>query len=63
VARIVRFYRQLIDAYVAKRPDPAFDLRPWRLQLEAIQAERDAKRTNMTQVLLNEARQPVPHRA
>jgi len=63
VARIVRFYRELIDAYLARRPDQAVDLRPWRLQLQAIQAERDAKRTNMTQVLLSEARQPVPHRA
>jgi hypothetical protein len=41
----------------------AFDLKPWRLRLEAIQAERDAKRTNMTQISLNEARQPVLHGA
>jgi hypothetical protein len=33
------------------------------LRLEAIQAERDSKRSNMTLVLLNEARQPVPRRA
>ena len=63
VAQIVRFYRELIDAYTAKPPEAAFDLTPWRLRLEAIQAERDAKRTNMTQILLNEARQPVSHRA
>ena len=63
VAQIVRFYRQLIDAYIARRPDQVFDLRPWRSQLEVIQAERDAKRTNMTQILLKEARQPVPQRA
>jgi putative protease len=63
VARIVRFYRELIDAYVAKLPDQAFDLSPWRSQLQAIQAERDARRSNTTQVLLNEARQPVPRRA
>jgi len=63
VAQIVRFYRELIDAYNGRRPEQVFDLRPWRSQLEAIQAERDAKRTNMTQILLNEARQPVPHRA
>ena len=63
VAQIVRFYRELIDAYNGRRPEQVFDLRPWRSQLEAIQAERDAKRTNMTRILLNEARQPVPHRA
>ena len=63
VAQIVRFYRQLIDAYTARQPEQVFDLRPWRSQLEAIQAERDAKRTNMTQILLSEARQPVPYRA
>lgn len=63
VAQIVRFYRELIDAYTARRPEQAFDLGPWRARLEAIQAERDAKRTNMTQILLNEARQPVPRRA
>ena len=63
VARIVRFYRELIDAYSVHRPKQLFDLAPWRSRLEAIQAERDAKRTNMTLVLLNEARQPVPRRA
>lgn len=63
VARVVRFYRELIDAYVAKLPDQAFDLDPWRSRLEAIQAERDARRSNTTLVLLNEARQPVPRRA
>jgi len=63
VADIVRFYRELINAYVSQRPEPSFDLRPWRARLEAIQAERDARRRNTTLVLLNEARQPVPHRA
>lgn len=61
VAQIVSFYRELIDAYTAK--PPAFDLNPWRSRLEAIQAERDAKRSNMTLMLLNQARQPVPRRA
>ena len=32
----------------AKLPDQAFDLEPWRSRLEAIQAERDARRTNTT---------------
>jgi putative protease len=63
VANIVRFYRELIDAYSAKPAGQPFDLSPWRERLETIQAERDAKRTNMTLVLLNEARQPVPRRA
>ena len=44
-------------------PNQAFDLGPWRARLEAIRAERDARRMNTTLVLLNEARQPVPRRA
>jgi len=63
VAEIVRFYRELIDACVSKPSDRAFDLDPWRARLAAIQAERDARRSNTTLVLLNEARQPVPRRA
>ena len=63
VANIVRFYRELIDAYTAKPAEQAFDLAPWRLRLEAIRSERDSRRSNMTLVLLNEARQPVPHTA
>ena len=63
VASIVRFYRELIDAYLTKPSEQAFDVSPWRLRLEAIQAERDSRRGNMTLVLLNEARQPVPHTA
>lgn len=63
VAEIVRFYRELIDACVSKLSDQAFDLGPWRTRLAAIQAERDARRSNTTLVLLNEARQPVPRRA
>jgi len=59
VAGIVRFYRELIDVYVGKPPEQPFDLQPWRARLEAIQAERDARRRNTTLVLLNEARQPV----
>lgn len=63
VGRIVRFYRELIDACYAQPPEQRFDLAPWRSRLEAFQAERDAKRSAMTLVLLNEARQPVPRRA
>ena len=62
VGRIVSFYRELIDAYVANPGEP-FDLTSWRLRLEAIREERDSRRSNMTLVLLNEARQPVPHTA
>jgi collagenase-like PrtC family protease len=63
VAGIVRFYRDLIDACLATPPESKIDLAPWRARLEAIQAERDSRRSNMTQILLNEARQPVPRRA
>jgi len=63
VGSIVRFYRELIDTYFAKSAKQPFDLTPWRSRLEAIQAERDSKRSGMTLALLNEARQPVPHRA
>ena len=63
VAQIVRFYRELIDACSADPAGRPVDLAPWRSRLEAIQAERDAKRSNMTLVLLNEARQPVLPRA
>lgn len=63
VASIVRFYRELIDTYLAKPAGQPFDLTPWRSRLEAIQAERDSKRSGMTLALLNEARQPVPRGA
>jgi putative protease len=59
VAEIVRFYRELIDACEAARPQQALNLDPWRARLAKIQAERDERRSNMTLVLLNEARQPV----
>ncbi len=63
VANIVRFYRELIDACNAVPPEQNLDLQPWRERLQNIQSERDERRTNMTQILLNEARQPVPRRA
>lgn len=63
VGSIVRFYRELIDTYLAKPAKQPFDLTSWSSRLEAIQAERDSKRSGMTLALLNEARQPVPHRA
>src|SRR5574342_255280 len=60
VGRLVRFYRDLIDAYVASPQGGTFDVSPWRSRLAAIQAERDAARSHGTQTLLAEARQPVP---
>jgi putative protease len=61
VAQIVKFYRELIDTYVAHPKDKQFDLEPWGVRLADIQAARDASRTNMTLALLNEARTPVTH--
>jgi U32 family peptidase len=63
VGSIVRFYRELIDACLARPVGQSLDLAPWRARLAEIQAERDSRRTNMTLVLLNEARQPVVRRA
>jgi putative protease len=62
VERMVRFYRNLIDAYVASPKGagtPPFNLSPWRSLLTAIQAERDTARSDGTRLLLIEARQPV----
>ncbi|HYV40182.1 MAG TPA: U32 family peptidase, partial [Thermoanaerobaculia bacterium] len=62
VERMVRFYRDLIDAYLAfpKGGSHApFQLSPWRSRLAAIQTERDAARSDGTRLLLDEARQPV----
>ncbi|MEE9137058.1 MAG: peptidase U32 family protein [candidate division NC10 bacterium] len=57
IGRMVKFYRDLIDAYTA---DPhAFDLRPWRTRLAEIQAQRDLERTRGTLNLFEEVRQPV----
>lgn len=61
VADIVKFYRELIDAYVAHPKDTAksFDLSPWAKRLAAIQQWRDSRRASMTVQLLNEAHRPV----
>jgi putative protease len=57
VGRIVKFYRDLIDAYTA---DPqGFDLGPWKARLAEIQAQRDLERAKGTLDLFEEARQPV----
>lgn len=60
VGEIVRFYRRLIDEYLAHAKDQSFDLTPWRATLAGIEAERNAARGQTTQFLLIEARQPVP---
>jgi len=60
VERMVRFYRELIDAYVASPKGEPFDLSPWQSRLAAIQAQRDTARSDGTRLLLAEARQPVP---
>jgi len=57
IGRMVKFYRDLIDAYTA---DPqAFDLHPWKVRLAEIQAQRDLERAKGTLHLFEEARQPV----
>lgn len=60
VAEMVGFYRGLIDTYLAHPKEMAFDLAPWRSRLHAIEAERNAARSEGTRLLLIEARQPVP---
>jgi hypothetical protein len=60
VAEMVGFYRGLIDTYLAHPKEMAFDLAPWRARLHAIEAERNAARSEGTRLLLIEARQPVP---
>jgi putative protease len=60
VERMVRFYRDLIDACVASSKDEPFDLAPWKSRLAAVQMERDIARSDGTRLLLAEARQPVP---
>jgi len=59
VAAIVRFYRELIDAYVAHPRGQPFDLSEWHARLISIQSSRDRERSRTTAALLAEARQPV----
>lgn len=53
VARIVRFYRELVDTYLAA-PD-MWRLEPWAIRLAEIEAQRDAQRNQMTAALWQEA--------
>ena len=59
VERMVRFYRDLIDACLAAPKGEDFDLRPWQARLAGIQSERDSARSDGTRRLLEEARLPV----
>jgi putative protease len=59
VGAIVRFYRELVDAYQAWPKDERFDLEPWKARLITIQADRDAQRGTGTRILLEEARTRV----
>jgi len=59
VGQIVKFYRDLIDAYLVHSKNRPFDLGPWHARLAAIQTMRDAQRAKTTAALLAEARQPV----
>ncbi|MBI4573839.1 MAG: U32 family peptidase [candidate division NC10 bacterium] len=60
VGEIVRFYRDLIDRYVAHPKGHPFDLAPWRATLAGIEGGRNAARGETTRLLLIEGRQPVP---
>jgi putative protease len=59
VGRMIKFYRDLIDAYTGA--PHAFDLRVWKQRLAQIEAQRDLQRAKGTLDLFNEARQPVIH--
>jgi len=59
VGGMLKFYRDLIDAYVAHPKDRPFDLAPWGERLGAIEASRDRARSEGTRLLLIEARQPA----
>lgn len=60
VEEMVRFYRDLIDAYLRHPKGQPFDVAPWGAQLARIEAERNVARSEGTRLLLIEARQPVP---
>ena len=56
---IVRFYRELLDAYAANTPGGPFDLNPWNMRVAVIQTERDRQRHAGTLPLLAEAKLPA----
>ena len=59
VGGIVRFYRELIDAYRGRPSGTAFDLTEWRKRLAALQGWRDNERGRSTSQLLLEARRSL----
>ena len=59
VGEIVRFYRELIDAYREHPKEAPFDLAEWKVRLAAIQGWRDTERGRSTSALLAEARRPL----
>jgi putative protease len=60
VGEMVKFYRDLIDTYLAHARGEPFDVAPWRARLARIEADRNGARSETTHLLLIEARQPVP---
>ncbi|MHB8942048.1 MAG: U32 family peptidase, partial [Desulfobacteria bacterium] len=53
VGRMVRFYRELIDACVRDRA--GFRMDPWRERMARIVADRDAERREKTAGLIGES--------
>lgn len=53
VGEMVRFYRELIDAYVKNRPSFALD--PWKERMAGIVSARDAERREKTAGLISES--------
>jgi putative protease len=53
VGKMVRFYRELIDAYVTDRP--SFRLEPWKERMAGIVSARDAERQEKTAGLISES--------
>ena len=53
VGEMVRFYRELIDAYVKDRA--AFRLEPWKERMAVVVSARDAERREKTSNLISES--------
>jgi putative protease len=59
VGAMLRFYRDLIDACLARPVGAPLDLAPWRERLVSIETSRDLARAEGTRRLLLEAGQPA----
>jgi putative protease len=59
VGAMLRFYRDLIDACLARPVGAPLDLAPWRERLVSIETSRDLARAEGTRRLLLEASQPA----